>query len=247
MSTPVFDVIAFPAAVTITTVTFGGLSGALHATRRGLDPIGVFTISLLCAVGGGIIRDVLLQAGVPTFLVNPQFLGLAAIAAVAGFFLAGLVKLVVPLITVVDTLLIGSWVLLGSEKALTYHLGSSAAILLGVITATGGGLVRDLLCGEVPSMVKPGEWYGFISIIAAFFFVGMVRFGVSLGIAEISTLAVAALLRIGAMRGHWRTPTAYDVWGNLETRVTATVEKSIRKRDETLRKNARELSDASRD
>jgi hypothetical protein len=247
MSTPVVDIIAFPAAVTITTVTFGGLSGALHATKRGLDPIGVFTISLLCAVGGGIIRDVLLQAGVPTFLVNPQFLGLAAVAAVMGFFLAGLVKLVVPLITIVDTLLIGSWVLLGSEKALTYHLGFSAAILLGVITATGGGLVRDLLCGETPAMLKPGEWYGFICIIAACFFVALVRLGLPIGIAEISTMALAALLRIGAIRGRWHTPTAYDLWGDLEARMTANVEKSIRKRDETLRKNERVLNDASRD
>ena len=247
MSTPVVDVITFPAVITITTVTFGGLSGALHASKRGLDPIGVFTISLLCAVGGGIIRDVLLQAGVPTFLVNPQILGLAAVAAVIGFFLAGLVKLVVPLITVVDTLLIGSWVLLGAEKALAYHLGFSAAILLGVITATGGGLVRDLLCGEVPAMVKPGEWYGFISIIAALFFAGLVRLGLPIGVAEASTMVLAALLRIGAMRGRWHTPTAYDLWGNLESRMATGVEESIRKRDETLRRNERVLNDASRD
>lgn len=247
MSTPVIDVIAFPAAITITTVTFGGLSGALHATKRGLDPIGVFTISLLCAVGGGIIRDVLLQAGVPTFLVNPQYLGLAAVAAVIGFFLSGLVRLVVPLITVVDTLLIGSWVLLGSEKALAYHLGFSAAILMGVITANGGGLVRDLLCGEVPSMVKPGEWYGLIAIIAAFIFVGMVGVGLPIGVAEITTMVVAAALRVAAIRGRWHTPTAYDLWGNLEARMTAGVEESLRKRDETLRKNTQRFSDASRD
>ncbi|MEI6230084.1 MAG: TRIC cation channel family protein [Actinomycetes bacterium] len=247
MSTPVVDVIAFPAFITITTVTFGGLSGALHATKRGLDPIGVFTISLLCAVGGGIIRDVLLQSGVPTFLVNPQFLGLAAVAAVTGFFLAGLVKLVVPLITVVDTLLIGSWVLLGAERALAYHLGSSAAILLGVITATGGGLIRDLLCGEVPAMVKPGEWYGLITIIAALFFVGLVRLGLPIGVAEASTMVMAAVLRIAAMRGNWHTPTAYDLWGDLESRMTAGVEQSIRKRDETLKQNEQVLNDASRD
>jgi uncharacterized membrane protein YeiH len=244
MSTPIVDVITFPAIITVTTVTFGGLSGALHATRRGLDPVGVFTIALLCAVGGGIIRDVLLQAGVPTFLVNPQFLALAALAALIGFFLSGFVTLIVPLITVVDTLLIGSWVLLGSEKALAYHLGFSAAILLGVITATGGGLVRDLLCGEVPAMVKPGEWYGFISIIAAFGFVGMVGAGLPIGIAEVTTMVLAAALRIGAIRGRWRTPTAYDLWTDLEGRMTARIEQTLQRRDSNLARS-RQLSDAS--
>jgi uncharacterized membrane protein YeiH len=244
MSTPIVDVITFPAIITVTTVTFGGLSGALHATRRGLDPVGVFTIALLCAVGGGIIRDVLLQAGVPTFLVNPQFLALAALAALIGFFLSGFVTLIVPLITVVDTLLIGSWVLLGSEKALAYHLGFSAAILLGVITATGGGLVRDLLCGEVPAMVKPGEWYGFISIIAAFGFVGMVGAGLPIGIAEVTTMVLAAALRIGAIRGQWRTPTAYDLWTDLEGRMTTRIEQTLQRRDSNLARS-RQLSDAS--
>lgn len=244
MSTPVIDVIAFPAVITVTTVTFGGLSGALHATRRGLDPIGVFTISLLCAVGGGIVRDVLLQAGVPTFLVNPQFLGLAAVAAVIGFFLSGFVTLIVPLMTVVDTLLIGSWVLLGSEKALAYHLGFSAAILMGVITATGGGLVRDLLCGEVPAMVRPGEWYGLISIIAALIFVGMIAVGLPIGVAEITTMVIAAALRIGAIRGRWRTPTAYDLWGDLESRMATRIEQTVQKRDSNLAR-AKQLSDAS--
>ena len=129
----------------------------------------------------------------------------------------------------------------------SYHLGSSAAILLGVITATGGGLIRDLLCGEVPAMVKPGEWYGLITIIAALFFVGLVRLGLPIGVAEASTMVMAAVLRIAAMRGNWHTPTAYDLWGDLESRMTAGVEQSIRKRDETLKQNEQVLNDASRD
>ena len=61
--------------------------------------------------------------------------------------------------------------LLGAERALLVDLTLSAAVLLGVLTATGGGLVRDLLCREVPSMIKPGQWYAAAAILASLAFV----------------------------------------------------------------------------
>ncbi len=221
MSTPVYAVIAIPYALEMTAVTFGALSGALHATRKGLDPVGVFTIAVLCAVGGGIIRDVLLQGGVPVFLSTPVYLSIAAFAAVVGTFLAGLVRAALPVINVVDTLLIGLWVVLGAEKALLVDLSYSTAILLGVLTATGGGLLRDLLCKEVPSVVRAGEWYAAVAIIAALIFVTLVALGTPIDVAELATIVAAALIRSGALRFGWRTPTAYDHWGDLEARVSA--------------------------
>ena len=246
MSTPVHDVFTLPAIVSITAVVFGGLSGALHATRRGLDSVGIFTSSRLCAVGGGVIRDVLLQNGIPAFLVNPLYLGLAALAALVGYFLASVIRIVLPVMQIVDTLLLGSWVLLGAEKALQVGLTFSAAVLLGVITATGGGLIRDLLCHETPAMVRPGEWYGFVTIVAAFAFVLMVTRGVPLTIAEISTMVIAAAMRIAAIRFELHTPTAYDLWGDLESRVSAGLERSRRSQEIRQRKRARAATDASR-
>jgi len=204
-------------------VAFGALSGALHATRKGLDPVGVFTLALICAIGGGAIRDVLLQQGTPIFLRSPSYLAIATLASVVGLLFARAVRAALPVIGVVDTLLIGVWVVIGAERALLVDLSYETAAFLGVITATGGGLLRDLLCHDVPSAVRPGEWYVAAAIPAAVAFVLLVMAGVGIDIAQVTTIVGAAALRAGSQRFGWRTPTAYDVWGGLEARIAAGV------------------------
>jgi uncharacterized membrane protein YeiH len=230
------DVIVLPLAVELTAVSFGALSGALHATRRGMDPFGVFVIALLCAVGGGIIRDILLQTGRPVFLLSTAYLSIAAFASVVGLVFARLVRSAVPVMSVVDTLLIGAWVVLGAERGLAVSLTYSGAAFVGIITATGGGLVRDLLCREVPSAIRPGEWYVAAAIVAAVGFVFLVMAGAPLVVAEVVTIAVAALLRAGSVYFGWRTPTAYDLWGGLEARVAAGLEVARAAADERARR-----------
>ena len=155
-ATDVVEVFALPYWLEMAAVTFGALSGALHATRKGLDLVGVFTLALVTGVGGGIVRDVLLQSGVPVFLRSPAYLGSAVLAAVVAVVLARYVRHLVPVIGIVDTLLIGAWVVLGAERALSVDLSLTAAALMGVLTAVGGGLVRDLLVGDVPTVLLPG-------------------------------------------------------------------------------------------
>jgi uncharacterized membrane protein YeiH len=228
MSTPIHTVIALPYAVEMAAVTFGALSGALHATRKGFDPVGVFTLALICAVGGGAIRDVLLQHGTPVFLVSPAYLASATFAAVVGLFLARLVRAALPVINVVDTLLIGVWVVIGAERALVVDLSYVSAAFLGVITATGGGLLRDLLCHDVPTALRPGEWYVAAAIPAAVAFVLLVQAGVAVEIAQLVTIVGATALRAGSLRFGWRTPTAYDLWGDLEERFAVGASRSSR-------------------
>ena len=223
MSTPVYTVVALPYAVEMGAVAFGALSGALHATRKGFDPVGVFTLALICAIGGGAIRDVLLQQGTPIFLRSPSYLAIATLASVVGLLFARAVRAALPVIGVVDTLLIGVWVVIGAERALLVDLSYVSAAVLGVITATGGGLLRDLLCHDVPSAVRPGEWYVAAAIPAAVAFVLLVMAGVGIDIAQVTTIVGAAALRAGSQRFGWRTPTAYDVWGGLEARIAAGV------------------------
>ncbi len=221
MSTPVYAVVTLPYAVEMAAVTFGALSGALHATRKGLDPVGVFALALISAIGGGAIRDVLLQSGTPVFLASPSYLASAALASVVGVLFARVVRAALPVISVVDTLLIGVWVVIGAERALLIDLSYSSAAFLGVITATGGGLLRDLLCHDVPTAVRPGEWYVAAAIPAAVVFVLLVQAGVGLDVAQVVTIVGAAALRAGSQRLGWRTPTAYDLWGGLEARLAA--------------------------
>ncbi|HSN05868.1 MAG TPA: TRIC cation channel family protein [Candidatus Angelobacter sp.] len=221
MSTPVYTVAALPYAVDMAAVSFGALSGALHATRKGLDPVGVLALALISGIGGGAIRDVLLQSTTPVFLVSPAYLASAALAAVVAVLFARLVHAAMPVIGVVDTLLIGVWVVIGAERALLVGLSASSAAFLGVITATGGGLLRDLLCHEVPAAVRPGEWYVGAAVLASLTFVLLVQSGVALPVAQAVTIVVAAALRTASVRLGWRTPTAYDLWGDLESRLAS--------------------------
>lgn len=218
--TVVYDVLALPYWLEMVAVTFGALSGALHATRKGLDLVGVFALALVTGVGGGIVRDVLLQSGVPVFLRSPAYLGSAVLAAVVAVVLARLVRQALPVMGIVDTLLIGVWVVLGAERALHIDLSLSAAAFLGVLTAIGGGLVRDLLVGEVPTTFLPGQWYASAAIASATAYVLIVGAGGTLDLARVVAVVVAAGLRAASVQWNWRTPTAYDVWADLEERVT---------------------------
>jgi uncharacterized membrane protein YeiH len=228
MTTPVYSVFEIPFAIEMTAVSFGALSGALHATRKGMDPVGVFTIAIVTSVGGGIIRDVLIQGRVPVFLSSPTYLLIAAFAAVVGVVFARLVRAALPVMNVVDTLLIGVWVVLGAERALYADLPLASAALLGVLTAAGGGIVRDLLCKDVPAIIQPGEWYAAAAIGSSLVFVTLIYAGVVLEVAEVATIATAAGLRVLSLWRGWRTPTAYDVWGDLEARMTAMLDATRR-------------------
>jgi uncharacterized membrane protein YeiH len=129
---------------------------------------------------------------------------------------------------VVDTLLIGVWVVLGAERALYADLPLASAALRGVLTAAGGGIIRDLLCKDVPAIIQPGEWYAAAAIGASLVFVSLIAAGVVLEVAEVATIATAAGLRVLSLWRGWRTPTAYDVWGDLEARMTATLDATRR-------------------
>jgi uncharacterized membrane protein YeiH len=123
---------------------------------------------------------------------------------------------------VVDTLLIGAWVLVGAERALVSGLPGTTAVLFGVITASFGGIIRDVLCRQVPpSIVQPGEWYAAAAILAAITFVALVSVGVDQPTAEAVTFVVAAGARWLSLWRGWRTPTAFDLWSGLEERVEA--------------------------
>ena len=84
MTTPVYSVFEIPFAIEMTAVSFGALSGALHATRKGMDPVGVFTIAIVTSVGGGIIRDVLVREE-PLILKPGQFYAVASAMGVSLF------------------------------------------------------------------------------------------------------------------------------------------------------------------
>lgn len=133
------------------------LNGALTASRVArLDIVGVITLGVITAIGGGIIRDVLLDDLPPATFSDWRYLAVAAAGALVAFLFArSLGRLAIP-IEVLDAIGLSVFAITGAAKAIQFGIGPVQAIILGTITAVGGGTLRDALLGQVPSVMREG-------------------------------------------------------------------------------------------
>lgn len=135
------------------TVTFA-LNGSLTASRRvRLDIVGVLALGVVTAIGGGLIRDVLLGATPPAALERWYYLATAGAGALAAWFISRPPRTLNRVIVALDAIGLSVFAVVGAQKALDFGLQPAAAIVLGVITAVGGGTLRDVLIGDVPSVL----------------------------------------------------------------------------------------------
>jgi uncharacterized membrane protein YeiH len=206
--------LAIPGLITTVAVTGGGMSGALHASRRNMDLVGIAFVAVCTGVGGGAIRDVLLGNSVPIFLIQP-YLAMALIGAIAGVFFARLVRRLGPAIYIIDSVLIGAWVVMGAEKALRLDLSASAAVFLGVTTAVAGGIVRDVLCRETPTALMPGQWVAAAAVLSSLVFVIMDSATDNRILAQALAIAIATGLRMASAQFDWVTPDAMTMSKHL--------------------------------
>jgi uncharacterized membrane protein YeiH len=133
------------------------LNGAFTAVRQvRLDIVGVLALGIITAIGGGIIRDVLIDALPPATFQDWPYLAVAAFGALVAFFLARpLERLVTPMV-VLDAAGLSLFCVTGASKALTFGLGAAQAVILGAVTGVGGGTIRDVLIGRIPSVLSSG-------------------------------------------------------------------------------------------
>jgi uncharacterized membrane protein YeiH len=129
------------------------LSGGLAAVAARMDAFGILVLAIITAVGGGITRDVMIDVP-PTALRDPWYLVLPLMASAVCFAFHPEVARLGTTIVVLDALGLGMFAVNGSAKALVMGLGPMPAVLLGVVTAVGGGVMRDVLLGEVPAVLR---------------------------------------------------------------------------------------------
>ncbi len=130
------------------------LNGALTASRTvRLDIVGVLTLGILTATGGGVLRDVLIGAVPPDVFTHWYYLTVAAVGALLAFVLAHLPQGLHRAILVLDGVGLSVFCVAGAQKALDFGLDPVPAVLLGAVTAVGGGTLRDILIREVPSVL----------------------------------------------------------------------------------------------
>lgn len=189
--------------VDLTAVLANAVIGGMVARELKLDPVGFVVLGLTSGLGGGVLRDVLLQT-TPVALTNVAYL----VTAIAGSLLTYLLTIhrwPHRLLIVADMLGLGCWAAVGTAKALSFQLDWLPAILLGVTTAVGGGMIRDLVVGRIPRIFGGNTLYASGALIAAiemaiFHHLGMPSIGMAVSIGS------AAVITLLAHRLGWQLP-----------------------------------------
>lgn len=181
------------------------LTGALVASRAQLDIVGFAFVASLTAVGGGTLRDVLLDRNPIFWVAEPAFIAVAVAAAALVFFTAHLFESRLRVLTWLDALALAVAVPAGVGVALATGQHWAIVLLMGVATGCFGGLMRDVVCNEVPLVLKQGELYvtaAFAGAGAALVASAILPAGAALTVCAIVTF----VLRSGSLVFGWRLP-----------------------------------------
>lgn len=185
------------------------LGGAI-ARRYRFDPIGFAVLATVSGLGGGIIRDVLLQHGTPIALTDDTYLVTALAGAGFAFLISSEGQAWHSVFPFVDALALGCWAAVGTQKALLFGLGWLPALFLGTVTAVGGGVIRDLCVGNVPTIFGGNTLYATCALVASGVMVGMKDAGLPGAGSLLATLVGALLCLLSRWRG-WMLPEGMDV------------------------------------
>lgn len=187
------------------------ISGALLAVRKNFDVFGMAVLAEVTGLGGGLIRDLVIGAVPPAAFTDLGYFTMPLVATVLVFFLHPHVERIQGAVNVFDAAGLGLFCVTGTVKAYEYGLGLTASAALGLATAAGGGVLRDVLANEVPSLLRwDRDLYAVPAIVGATTVAVCIRLdelnGVTSGLAALT----AFVLRLLAMRFHWRAPRAYN-------------------------------------
>jgi len=219
----------WPVALDLLGIFTASCAGALTGIRKGLDLVGVLVLAAITGLGGGVIRDLMIGASPPALLTDWRYLTTATVAAVAVLAveqrmtsavlarrtvwlrqrlrlgerpgLAGRVRLG-PAYLLADAATLGCFAVSGTAKALQFHIQPVPAALMGVTTAVGGGVIRDILVNEVPTVLRR-ELYALPALAGALFIVSAAEFTRDLTPLAYLAAVVTAGLRLLALRFDW--------------------------------------------
>ncbi len=202
-------VVQTPLWLDLLTVALAGVTGALMGVSLRFDIVGVTALAFLTGLGGGIIRDLLLGQ-VPVAIRGNDYVITAVAAAAVGFFFARWVRRFGWVLTWFDAASLGLFGVIGTSKALANGISVAPAILVGIVTAVGGGALRDVFTGQPPEIFKPGQLRALAVLGGVLVYVGLDRLDVRLGVSTAVAMLVTFALRMGALKLGWTTPTAID-------------------------------------
>ncbi|MEU3249367.1 trimeric intracellular cation channel family protein [Streptomyces sp. NPDC006997] len=187
------------------------ISGALLAVRKNFDVFGIAVLAEATALGGGLFRDLVIGAVPPAAFTDLGYFLTPLLATLLVFFLHPQVERIQVGVNVFDAAGLGLFCVAGTTKAYEYGLGLTASAALGLVTAVGGGVVRDVLANEVPSLLRwDRDLYAVPAIVGATLTALCVGYGALNPLTSALAAVVAFALRLLAMRFHWRAPRAWN-------------------------------------
>jgi uncharacterized membrane protein YeiH len=182
------------------------LSGAFRAVKYELDILGVIILSSITGVGGGIIRDLLLGNHPPNCIRNEYYIAICIFSGLMVFFFAEKLAKQWRKIIISDALGLGVFTYIGALTAYTHELGPISIIIMATLTATGGGILRDILVSEIPAVLKSG-FYATASISGAVVFIVLTKSDLlNNQIIAVVTVVITTSLRLYAMNKKTELP-----------------------------------------
>ncbi len=186
-------------------VFFFAVSGLLAATERNLDVFGGFIIAFITALGGGTVRDLLLNTEVAWLFSSTHIITVIA-ASVLGIIFSKQMRKLRKTLFIFDTLGISLFTILGVQKALDFEYLAITAVFLGMISATFGGVIRDVLCNEIPLIFRK-EIYAIPCLSgAAVYIIGLHILGANSFLLFALSISIIAVFRSLAVYYGWRVP-----------------------------------------
>jgi uncharacterized membrane protein YeiH len=195
-----------PEILDLTGIFVFAVSGALAAVRKRLDVVGMLVLAEITALGGGILRDLIIGAVPPAAFTDLGYVLVPLLASLLVFFWHPQVTRILPAITVFDAAGLALFCVTGTLKALAYGLTPVHAALLGVTTAIGGGILRDMLSGQIPAVLYDRQLYALPAMIGSAVVAGSHALGSRSAVVVFAAAVLTFALRVLAVRYGWRTP-----------------------------------------
>ena len=175
------------------------ISGALAAGRRRLDLVGVVVLAAVTAIGGGTIRDVLLDRHPIFWLADARYLIVIVVAALATVVYVRYARVPGVTLDVADALGLALFSIAGTQVAERAGLPAVSCVLLGAVTGAAGGAIRDVLSAQVPMVLQRGSLYATAAIVGTSLYVILARVGLERSVAALAGMAAIAALRLAAI------------------------------------------------
>ncbi|WP_026922337.1 trimeric intracellular cation channel family protein [Glycomyces arizonensis] len=193
------------AAELVGTAVFAA-SGASAAVAKRLDMFGVVVIGAITALGGGAMRDVLIDAP-PLVLADWRYAAVAVLAAVAVFFFHPALSRLRIAMLVLDAAGLALFTVVGTAKGIDYGLAVYAACIVGVLSGVGGGILRDVLTREIPVVLR-ADFYALAAAVGSVIVAAGARWESQIGAFTLSAIATAAIfvVRLVAIKYRWQAP-----------------------------------------